>query len=214
MKMKYVFLGIAAISFAISLILFGRLPAEVPIHWSPSGEIDRYGSPYFLLFTASLPFLMYALMEIIPRIDPRRDSYVKHQKIFHIVIFALMIFMMGIHWFSFLAALGYEVELIFFMKIMIGVLFLIIGNYLPRIQHNYTFGIRTPWTLADENAWEKTHRVGGYGFFLLGILSILLALFPHELSFYLFIGLMLLFLAAIVVYSYLAYESNLKRKGG
>ena len=55
---------------------------------------------------------------------------------------------------------------------VLGALFVGVGNYLPRMRQNYTFGVRTPWALADETNWKRTQRVGGISFMVLGVLLV------------------------------------------
>jgi uncharacterized membrane protein len=68
------------------------------------------------------------------------------------------------------------VDIAFFAELLIGLLFIIIGNYLPKARQNYTIGIRIPWTLANEENWNRTHRLAGYLWMICGVLMILLCL--------------------------------------
>jgi uncharacterized membrane protein len=58
----------------------------------------------------------------------------------------------------------------------IGVLFMVLGNYLPRIRSNWWMGIRTPWTLESETVWRETHRLGGRTFVVSGAVATLASL--------------------------------------
>jgi uncharacterized membrane protein len=95
----------------------------------------------------------------------------------------------------------------------IGVLFIVLGNFLSKVKSNYFFGIRTPWTLASETVWNKTHRLGGKVFIMAGVLLAMSGLSPERLRLPLFAFAIMIILFGTVVYSYLAYlgEKNGKK---
>ena len=90
----------------------------------------------------------------------------------------------------------------------IGVIFILLGNYMPRVRQNYTFGIKTPWTLADEVVWQRTHRVGGMVFVLMGAAIFLSALFPMASTGGIIGGIVILGVAVMYLYSYLLYKKR------
>ena len=97
--------------------------------------------------------------------------------------------------------LGYQIDITFYMELLLGVLFVIIGNYLPKARQNYTIGIRIPWTLANEENWNRTHRLAGYLWMIGGILMIIACLsrlVPAEWL----IGLFLIMALVPCIYSY------------
>jgi uncharacterized membrane protein len=97
--------------------------------------------------------------------------------------------------------LGYQIDITFYMELLLGVLFVIIGNYLPKARQNYTIGIRIPWTLANEENWNRTHRLAGYLWMIGGILMIIACLsrlVPAEWL----IGLFLIMALEPCIYSY------------
>ena len=91
-------------------------------------------------------------------------------------VIAFTLIMCGATWFTeatafgVIPATGGPVGLI--ISVVLGALFVGVGNYLPRMRQKYTFGIRTPWALADENNWKRTQRVGGISFMVLGVLLV------------------------------------------
>lgn len=109
---------------------------------------------------------------MLAKIDPKRSAFTKHAKAYNIFLFGLTLFFIGIHWATLLFALGYAISINKVVMLSIGILFIIIGNYMPQIRPNYTFGIKTPWALYDENNWRATHRFGGYMFILMGITAL------------------------------------------
>ena len=88
---------------------------------------------------------------------------------------------------------------------MLGIIFVILGNYLPKAKQNYTFGYKIPWTLNSEENWNKTHRLAGWIMVIAGIIFIINAFFLFE-----WVPAVLTVLAlAPVVYSYLLYKKGI-----
>ena len=74
---------------------------------------------------------------------------------------------------TYAAALGMEIEVGIIISILVGILLIALGNYMPKLQQNYTIGIRVPWTLNSTENWNRTHRLGGKTFILGGFLLII-----------------------------------------
>jgi uncharacterized membrane protein len=187
-------------------MVYNQLPEQVPIHWGIDGQIDRYGSKVWVYVTAFLPLAMFGLMKVIPKIDPRKDNYIKHADSYEIMVTGIILFMGFLHWAVILYSMGYNFNIIVLLKGTIGILFMLLGNYMPRIRHNYTLGIRTPWTLASESVWQKTHRAGGYGFMAVGLIWFLASPVESIYAFASLLGLLFLFVGWIFVYSYVLFR--------
>lgn len=187
-------------------ILYPYLPEQVPGHWNVKGEVDRYQNKAWVFFTATLPLLLYLLMTFLPKIDPKKKAYLKHEKAYNVTRILMVIFFVIIHWITMVVALGYPVNVGVVIRILIGFLFIILGNYMSQIRQNYFFGIKTPWTLANEQVWKKTHRVGGYSFIIMGIISIITAFLEGQIAWIMmFIGIG----GAVIypfIYSYLLFR--------
>ena len=107
-------------------------------------------------------------------VDPRRKNI--SPKLFNVVLWLVPVVSLVVNISIYTANLGYNVDISFFMLLFMGVLFTVIGNYLPKARHNYTIGIRLPWTLDNEENWNRTHRLAGYIWMGLGILIIICTL--------------------------------------
>ncbi|MDP4157052.1 MAG: SdpI family protein, partial [Bacillota bacterium] len=79
------------------------------------------------------------------------------------------------------------------------------GNFMTQLRHNYFFGIRTPWTLASEYVWKKTHRFGGYVFVVIGLVP-LSSIFIGPIGMYLFLGALAIGIVMILMYSYFVFK--------
>lgn len=187
-------------------LIYPYLPDQIPAHWNFKGDIDRYQAKPWVFFMAVLPILLYAFMVYLPKVDPKKDSYKKHKHSYEIIQKIIVYFLIGLHWIAILAALEYDIDVGFFVRIMVGIVFIITGNYSTQIRHNYFFGIRTPWALANEKVWRKTQRAGGYSFFFMGVAMILSILLPDTLSWFIIIGVILGGIGFVFVYSYLTYK--------
>ena len=194
-----------------TLFLYSQLPAQVPIHFDYAGVPDNYGPRIFVLFTAILPLIMLAFLKLAPKMDPKGNAYLKHGKAYNIFIIFLMLLFIVFHGVSIGIALGIELSINKIIPFGVGILFIVIGNYMPQIKQNYTFGIKLPWTYNDENNWRATHRVGGYCFMASGILFMLIAFVPVSFTpFLTFLSFGCLVLP--MVYSYLYFRKNTVKK--
>ena len=207
MKKQTIFLlTICILSFAAHLLLFPQLPQNVPIHWNAYGEADNWGHKSTTLFLALLPFLMLLLFRIIPKLDPRGKNYEKHQKAYQVFVTFFVLFLTAILWINNAASLGYPVPIERLVPIGVGILFLAIGNYMPQLRTNYTMGIKNPWTLENEWVWKKTHAAGGVVFILMGFSMVLNGFLPTPWMAQITVGIILLGVLGLEVYSYLLYQ--------
>jgi len=165
-------------SFIAGAALYSHMPERVPGHWNFKGEVDRYTSRFGGAF--SMPLVttgIYALMLVLPFIDPRRENYRKFAGAYRVMKFVLVIFMTLIYLITMLSVFGYRVPVDRVTMAGISLLFIVLGNYMGQIRHNYFVGIKTPWTLANEQVWQKTHRLGGRLLVAAGLISLVASLF-------------------------------------
>lgn len=206
MKKDWILIVIVLISFITTIFVYNDLPEEIPQQWGIDGEVNSYWGKEAVFFTALLPLILYLLMKFLPKIDPKKESYEKHKKAYNITIFTVIIFLIVIHWISIYVSLGHDINIQLLVNLGVGILFIIIGNYMGQIRHNYFFGIRNPWTLASEEVWKKTHRASRYVFVVLGILFIVSGFITGEIAIWLTIGGALVLVFFTTVYSYLVFR--------
>lgn len=198
---------LSVISILITLYLYPSLPNEIPIHFNVSGEIDNYGPRSFALFTAALPLISLILFKFLPKLDPKGKNYKFHAKAYHIFILFMMLFFILLHWATLSVALGMPIPINKVVPIGIGALFIILGNYMPQIRQNYTYGIKLPWTLANEANWRATHRIGGYCYVATGILFILSSFVPIPFV-QVCVAFASIFIFIPMVYSYVYFKKH------
>ena len=187
------------------VILWNQLPEQMPTHWNTSGEVDGWSSKPFAVF--GLPLILLAaqwLCMLGTLADPKKENH--PQKIFQLVLWIIPVLSVVLHAFTYAVALGNEVPIEVIMPVLIGLLFAIIGNYMPKCKQNYTIGIKIPWTLNSEENWNRTHRFAGFLWTLCGIVIMLTGFFG---GFWIFFGITLVMVIVPVIYSYILYRTGI-----
>jgi uncharacterized membrane protein len=160
---------------AVSAWAWVRLPpdAQVPVHWNLEGEIDRFGSKAeALLFMPAVAVGVTLLLWLLPRLDPRRANVEASAKFWNAVTIGVVALLAYIHVLLVLSAVGGAVGPIEYVMPGVATLMIVIGNYLSKTRSNWFGGVRTPWTLSSDYAWEKTHRWAGRLFVATGVATI------------------------------------------
>lgn len=99
-------------------------------------------------------------------------------------------------------------DLTFFVFVLLGLLFMLIGNYLPKCRRNFTLGIKVKWALCNDENWNMTHRFGGKVWVLAGLALLILAFIPEQVFFVTFLPVLLVMIFAPILYSYLYYRKQ------
>lgn len=204
-KLFYITLIISIIPLIVNLIAFPHMPNKFPVHWGPSGEPDRYGSRIEQLTMSALPLVLFVFLNFLPSIDPKREAYKKHSGAFSIINSVIILFLVITNLLGLFSGLGYDIPFQKVVPVLLGILFIVLGNFMTQIRHNYFFGIRTPWTLASEYVWKKTHRFGGYVFVVIGLVP-LITTFIGSMGMYFFLAALAVGIALIMIYSYSVFK--------
>lgn len=204
----YLLLLILAMFF-VSIILYSELPERMPTHWNISGEVDNYSSRFWGAFMMPLINLaIFLLMLLTPLIDPKKDNYQKFSSSYRIIRSIFIVFFAVLHFLVLAFSLGYNIDLGSFVVFGIGILFIILGNYMPKVRHNYFLGIKVPWTLANEKVWKKTHRMTGKLYLLSGATTLLGTFFGVPASFWVLMICVFGSSLGSIVYSYFIYRQE------
>jgi len=196
------------ISVLLSIVFYQYLPDQIASHWNIQGVVDGYSNRLnTVLMFPTLQVILFALLVLIPNIDPKKKNIEKFERYFFLFIDAILIFIVLLQLQVFLWNTGIEIQMGTITPILMGSLFILIAQLLKKSKQNYTIGIRTPWTLSSEKVWDKTHKLGAKLFTISGGITILSALFPLY-SFYVLIGSILLSTIYLFVYSYLEYRKE------
>ena len=207
MRSRWFGLVIAALAVAVSIWAYPQLPPTVATHWSLRGQADGFSSRTMAVAIIPLVVLvMTGLFNVLPRLDPRRENYTKFIGTYWLIANAVIVFMLIAHGMIIATGLGYVVKIDRLMPIGVGVLFIVLGNYLTRVEPNWFIGIRTPWTLSSDTVWRKTHRTGGWLMALGGLVIAACAFLPHGAVLPLFIAAILIMSVIPIVQSYILWK--------
>lgn len=215
-KNEWIFWIILLIPFLYIPFIWNRLPETIPVHWNFHGVPDNYSSKISgTLFVPVLNIIIYVLMLVLPKIDPRKRNYSAFSSSYRNIRLTFALFFMILFFIIMQWSMGdttVDSKTIFLL--MFG-LFAVLGNLMRTIRSNFFFGIRTPWTLDNPDVWRKTHEQGGKIWFYASILAIGISFFLNlELMLWLAIPYFCLITVYPVLYSYLLFRKIGKTKMG
>ena len=209
MKMNKKLMGLTTIicllPMFLGITLYEALPDMIPSQWGFSGEISSYMSKnsmvfYMPVFMAFCNLVVHAAFHV----DPRRANQSETLK--KITAFIVPVLSMIFIPLSYLAGLGVNINIVPIAMLIVGVVFMLIGNYMPKCRQNYTMGIRVPWTLNSEENWNRTHRMAGKLWTVAGIIIIMSTWFD---MYYIIIPVMVVIVGVPFVYSYMLYRKGI-----
>ncbi len=187
-------------------LLYSRLPETMATHWNLNGEADGWSSRAFAVF--GLPGILLAVNLLLPwalRADPKRANM--SDRLVLISLWTIPLVSLLCCGLTLARGLGYTVRVERWVPVFMGVLFIVIGNYLPKTKQSYTMGIKLPWTLNSEENWNRTHRLGGFLWVIGGVLFILMSFIGWSLAAFLIILSVMVFIP--MIYSYLLYRKGI-----
>ncbi len=161
-----------AIMIGMSAWAWFQVPADaqIPIHWAADGTPNGYASKTFaLLFLPALGAGLGALLYVLPRFEPRSQNLARSGSAYVQVCSGVMIVLVVTQLSIVLAAVGRPLPVNLVVGLAVGGLFVVLGNVLGKVRSNFIFGVRTPWTLTSDLAWNRTHRLVGRLFVVLGL---------------------------------------------
>jgi len=205
---------VALAAALLSAWAYPRLPPRVATHWGLAGQPDGYSAKW--LAVTLLPLMILAvrgLAAVLPRIDPKGENYRKFAGTYWLIFNGVMVFMGLVHLAVLAYGLGAPVRMERVVPAGVGVLLMVVGNYLTRVQPNWFVGIRTPWTLSSESVWRRTHRVGGWLMAGGGALMAVTAFLPARVHLVIFFATLVLVSVVPLVLSYVWWKREPKNAG-
>lgn len=196
----------------LSFVLYNELPEQISIQWDSTGNPTNIIPKALAAF--GLPFLFLAV-NIISKIylynDPKRSANLPKAMqvvsvwtppLLSVVLIPLTLFI----------AMGVNIPITMLAPILVGIVFIICGNYMPKTRQNYTVGIKFPWTLHSADNWNKTHRIAGYLWIISGIVLIVVGFMVGDAS---LLGIpLILYIIALLLIVPLFYSWSLYKKSG
>lgn len=189
---------ITLIPMLMGCILWNRLPDTVATHFDTSNAANGWSSKPFAVF--GIPVIMvglHLLCLFLTSVDPKYKNIGK--KPLGIVFWIIPTITLVMYSVIYGIALGIALDVGFVCCLLIGVLFIVLGNVLPKARQNYTFGIKVPWTLNDTENWNRTHRLAGWCMVLAGIIITATSFWHNP---WVLIGVLAAAVVIPIIYSY------------
>lgn len=197
---------ICLLPIIVGALVYKRLPEMIATHFDLNGNPDGWSSRAFAVF--GLPAILLAVNLLLPfmlRADPKHENM--SGALVNITIWMIPVLSLLCSGLTLGRALGYDVRIERVLPVFMGVLFILIGNYLPKTKQSYTMGIKLPWTLASEENWNRTHRLAGFLWVLGGIYFIVVSFIGWSVpAFVIPLAVMVL---VPMVYSFLLYRKGI-----
>jgi uncharacterized membrane protein len=210
MKKDWWLIGIILLIWIFTFAVFGHLPDKIPMHWNISGQVDSYGPKQDVFILPSVITVIYFLMVFVPLIDPKKANYSKFAGAYRMIRAVLVIILSILYFAATYSALGYKVNMDRLGSAVIPVMLIAFGSAMGKLRHNYFVGIRTPWTLADEEVWNKTHQLGGKLWLIAGIIGLFASFFSGTWVAVLMFVLLITAVIVPIVYSYIIFKNEEK----
>ncbi len=159
------------VSAIVSGAVLWQSPAgiEIPLHWGIDGTPDRYGPAWEGLFMPpAVMAMVLGIFSVLKWMEPRQENLEKSSKARGGIALAVVLMMLIIQAGTIGFVLGSDVPMVRLVFFAMGLMFMLMGNFLGKTRSNFFIGIRTPWTLSSDEVWRKTHRMGGKLFMAVG----------------------------------------------
>jgi uncharacterized membrane protein len=193
----------------VSLYMYPSLPDRIPTHFGIDGKPNGWSSRFWGAWLVPLIMaLVWLIMRALPHIDPRKANYEKFRGSYEVVVLATLLFMLAMHVVILKAATGTHISMDRFAFIATGAFFMLIGLVLPGIRSNWFVGIKTPWTLTSTESWERTHKVGGTLFVLVGLVGIVSSLLAPRAAVWIFVASAVGITVFLFAYSYRVWKND------
>jgi uncharacterized membrane protein len=195
--------------FVAAGVAWPYAPDRIPVHWNINGQVDRYGGRFEGLFLMPLVALgIYALLLVLPRIDPGRANYARFRGAYNAIRIAILALFA-----VFEAAMQAWVwtghtDIAVLAPLATGAMCVLFGAVLGKIRPNWFVGVRTPWTLSSKVSWVRTHRAGGWVLMAVGLATIVVTFLSARLAIWVLVGGLLCGSLALVFYSYLLWRQD------
>lgn len=203
-------LGIIILSLIVGVYFYPVLPEKIASHWGAMGEVNGYMSKLWgVLFVPIVLLVLLLILVIIPRFDPKKEVIEKMRGIYDAFLVLLSSFFFLLQLFIIGTNLVAWIDPARVFPFLFGFLFIGLGFLIEKVKQNWTIGIRNPWTLSSEVVWDRTHKLGGKIFKIVGVVACLGIVFP-TISFLVFLIPLFLGVVGLFIYSYRLFK---KEKG-
>ena len=194
--------------FVVGVVMYPRLPDQIPVHWGISGEIDRWSDTSFLsVFQLPLMALgLYVLFVVAPHFDPKQRNVYRSKDLYFAALNVTTALLALVFFGSIAAAFDSSLPMDRIVMVGVGLMLIVIGNYMGRAKRNWTVGTRFSWTLSDDEVWAKTNRLAGRLFMIAGLISVACVFVPAPWNAIVMLSAVLATLPITYVYSMVLYK--------
>ena len=195
--------------FALAAAAWSGAPERIPVHWGLSGNVDGYGGRFEGLFAIPLLALgTYVLMLFLPRLDPGRANYESFGPVYATLRLLMVAVLAALYGLVHLWIRGVHARIEVFVPLIVGALFMVVGNLLGKVRPNWFVGIRTPWTLSSKVSWDGTHRAGRWVFILMGALLMASTVLRPASTAWVLGALLFAGVLGLTIYSYVLWRRD------
>ena len=195
----------------LALLCSDILPKEIVVHWGLDGTPDGFASA--ALFFLVMPPVMLAVhwgCMILSAVLERKNTTAQNKKLSAVAFWIIPIISLVVSGTIFAASIGQTANIYALICIFFAVLFIYIGNYLPKTTRNLTMGIKLKWTLENDENWNATHRFSGKVYVVVGFLCLLAIPLPPKAFPFVCIGVILAAAVLPTLYSYFFYKKQIR----
>ena len=191
------------------IAIWDRLPDVMAAHWGADGNADKVWGK--TLAVCGLP-LLYLLAHLFCLRLTLRDQEKRRQspKALGMLFWILPVCSLATSGMLYRAALGKGTEASSIVPVLLGALFVCVGNYLPKLTRNRTIGIKLSWTLGNEENWNRTHRFAGKVWVGGGMLLLISAVLPLRAMVWVMVCVVTALGLAPIAYSYAIFRRHRK----
>lgn len=205
-KMSLISGSILTISPSLAgILLWDRLPEKIATHFDQHNVANGWSSKPMAVF--GIPFLLlliHLFCVFFTANDPKRKNI--NRRIFTMILWLVPVVSVITCMAIYGLALGMELDIGVIVNIMVGIMFIILGNYVHKVKQNYTVGMKLPWTLNSEENWNRTNRMTGWILILSGLLFLMNSLLlKTEIVF----AVILLVILVPMIYSFIFYKKGI-----
>ncbi len=205
-RIKYIipsFLTLLPILFGV--YVWDKLPEKIAVHWGANYQPDGFANKGFAVFF--IPLFLLLLYWLCLLLELKIGKNHQNPKLMAIVLYIIPAISLVMNIIMYTYALGRDINVGLIISVFFGILFIIIGNYLPKCKQNKTLGIKLPWTLNSEENWHATHRFAGKVWVICGFSWLIFALLLPKYVIYSF-AIVLIAVIVPTVYSYLYHKKT------
>ncbi len=219
-KLYAICYGVILLCIIGTAILLIFTPDTIPVHYNFAGEVDRFGSKYENLIFPLFAIIMGAFFILLAKLQ-RKKGLAVNEKILLYTGICTLLFFTALGFYFMLKAIRYDpdatatfsIDVMKFTGIAIGIMLVILGNIMPKARRNAMFGLRTKWSMANDNVWQKSQRFGGITSVLCGLAMIIVsAIIPGVWNLIVTTVIVIVWITLCVIASYQYYKTDSSQK--